>query len=306
MNNYYLLKRSSIALACVIALLVSSAAPAAKLMFADSFPPSNTLAKEGVVWWMHKVEELTDNDITFNYFPNEQLAKADKILQKIQDGVIQAGYIGIGYVSDSMPLNGATMLPGEVSDVVEASHAYWDALKSDTVLRQEFLDNGVVPLYAVLLPPYQAILNSEPLQSIADLEGLKLRSSGSLNMVVEAVGASPVSMAAPDTYLAIQRGTLDGALFPVTSISSYRLDEVIESISTNASFGSFAITVAMDKSTYDGLSDAQKKALMQAGDDTVDHLSHELEKEVSSDLEQFREEGVETYQFPESLQQALM
>lgn len=115
--NYRWIRRAAV-LACVCAVLQSPAVLARSLMFADSFPPSNTLSKEGTVFWMHRVEELSDGDVSFRYFPNEQLAKADEILQKIQDGVAQAGYIGIGYVSDSMPLNGAIMLPGEVSDVV--------------------------------------------------------------------------------------------------------------------------------------------------------------------------------------------
>lgn len=274
-------------------------------MFADSFPPSNTLSKEGTVFWMHRVEELSDGDVSFRYFPNEQLAKADEILQKIQDGVAQAGYIGIGYVSDSMPLNGAIMLPGEVSDVVAASHAYWQALKDDTVLRKEFVDNDVVPIYGVLLPPYQLVLNRAPVTSIADLSGLKLRSAGSLNMVVNAVGANPVAMSAPDAYLGIQRGTLDGALFPVTSIAPYKLNEVTRSISTNGKFGSFGITVVMDKSTYDELSDAQQRAVEQAGDETVDHLSEKIAQEVSTYLDKFREQGIEIYSLPKKMQKAL-
>lgn len=305
MTQIHLLKRAGVLLACVGVLLASPATFAASLMFADSFPPSNTLSKEGTVWWMHRVEKLTDDGVTFKYFPNEQLAKAGEILQKIQDGVVQSGYVGIGYVSDDMPLNGAPMLPGEVDDVVKASHAYWDALKSDTVLRDEFLDNGVVPIFAVMLPAYQLVLNRKPVQSMADVKGLKLRSSGSLNMVVEAMNANPVGMAAPDAYLAIQRGTLDGALFPVTSIAPYKLNEVTKSISRNGRFGSFGITVAMDKATFDGLSQAQQKAVMQAGDETVDHLSKQIAREVSQDLDDFRDQGIEIYELPQALQQAL-
>ncbi|WP_123631149.1 TRAP transporter substrate-binding protein DctP [Salinisphaera orenii] len=305
MKKKHVFKPLALAAAGMATLLASSAPLAASLMFADSFPPSNTLSSEGTVYWMDRVEAHTDGGVDFRYFPNEQLAKEGEILQKINDGVVQAGYIGIGYVSDEMPLNGATMLPGEVDDVVEASQAYWSALQADTPLRQEFLDNGVVPVFAVLLPPYQLLLNRPPVEDMAGLEGLKLRSSGSLNMVVETVRANPVSMAAPDTYLAIQRGTLDGALFPVTSIAPYKLQEVSKSLSRNAAFGSFGITVAMDRDVYEGLSEAQKQAIAKAGDETVAHLSKTLADDVADDLARFEEAGVTVYELPEAMQQAL-
>ncbi|MFC3104978.1 TRAP transporter substrate-binding protein [Salinisphaera aquimarina] len=274
-------------------------------MFADSFPLSHTLSKDGTVWWMSRVKTLTDGDIQFQHFPAEQLAKASEILQKIQDGVVQAGYVGTGYVSDELPLNGAVMLPGEVTDTVQASRAYWKLLKSDGPLRQEFLDNDVVPIYAVLLPPYQLVLKRGPVSSLADLKGLKLRSTGSLNLVVNAVGASPVAMAAPDAYLAIQRGTLDGTVLPVTSIAPYKIDEVTKSLSTNGRFGSFGITVVMAKSTYDELSASEKKAVDQAGDETVEHLAKIVENEVAQDLADFREKGIKVYELPPAMQKAL-
>ncbi|MES1925829.1 TRAP transporter substrate-binding protein DctP [Salinisphaera sp. T31B1] len=305
MLKYSLCKNLAAATLCLLVGLACLPAQARTLMFADSFPLSHTLSTDGTVWWMDRVETLTDGDLSFRHFPAEQLAKAGEILQKIEDGVIQAGYVGTGYVSDELPLNGALMLPGEVRDTVEASRAYWQLLKSDTPLRQEFLDNGVVPVYAVMLPPYQLVLKRGPVASLADLKGLKLRSTGSLNLVVQAVGANPVSMAAPDAYLAIQRGTLDGTVLPVTSIAPYKVNEVTKSLSTNGRFGSFGITVVMDKKVYDGLSADEKKAVDQAGDETVAHLADVVENEVQTDLAEFRDQGMAIYEIPEAMQQAL-
>ncbi|MES1933817.1 hypothetical protein T35B1_14489 [Salinisphaera shabanensis T35B1] len=300
-----LARSARVAAFCVLVTVGCVPAQARTLMFADSFPLSHTLSTDGTQRWMKQVETLTDGEIDFRHFPAEQLAKAGEILQKIEDGVIQAGYIGTGYVSDELPLNGALMLPGEVRDTVNASQAYWQLLKNDTPLRQEFLDNGVVPIYAVMLPPYQLVLKRGPVSELGDLRGLKLRSTGSLNLVVQAVGANPVSMAAPDAYLAIQRGTLDGTVLPVTSIAPYKVNEVTRSLSTNGRFGSFGITVAMDKKTYDGLSESQRKAVDQAGDETTAHLAQVIEDEVQTDLAEFRDQGMAVYELPESMREAL-
>ena len=166
-----LARSARVAAFCVLVTVGCVPAQARTLMFADSFPLSHTLSTDGTQRWMKQVETLTDGEIDFRHFPAEQLAKAGEILQKIEDGVIQAGYIGTGYVSDELPLNGALMLPGEVRDTVNASQAYWQLLKNDTPLRQEFLDNGVVPIYAVMLPPYQLVLKRGPVSELGDLRG---------------------------------------------------------------------------------------------------------------------------------------
>lgn len=271
------------------------------MIFADSFPLKHPISQAGNVWWMTRVSELTGGAITFRHFPAEQLAHADNILDKVKDGVAQVGYVGVGYVSDALPLNGVTMLPDIVQDTVTASHAYWELLSSDTVFRQEFIDAGVVPVFAVLLPPYQLVLRSPPVTSMADLSGLKLKVSGSMSLIVDAVDASPVSMSAPDMYMAMQRGTLDGGLFPVTSVGPYRIEEVTHSISDNARFGSFAITVVMNGEVYASLSDEHKDAIRQAGDETVVRLAGILQQDVDTELIAFRDRGIDVYPLNDQL-----
>ncbi len=282
-------------------MLAAGICSAQQMIFADSFPLKHPISQDGNVWWMNRVSELTDGAITFRYFPAEQLAHADNILDKVKDGVAQVGYVGVGYVSDALPLNGVTMLPNIVQDTVTASYAYWDLLSSDTVFRQEFVDAGVVPVFAVLLPPYQLVLGRPPATTMSDLGGLKLRVSGSMSLIVDAIDASPVSMSAPDMYMAMQRGTLDGGLFPVTSVGPYRIEEVTQSISNNAKFGSFAITVVMNGEVYSRLSNAQKEAIQQAGDETVVHLARILQQDADTELVAFRDSGIDVYSLNDEL-----
>ncbi|MEQ9508057.1 TRAP transporter substrate-binding protein [Alloalcanivorax xenomutans] len=285
----------------MLTLLSTPLAQARDMTLADSFPLDHYLSREGTVYWMRRVTELTGGDLSFQHYPAEQIAKASEIMRRVQDGVVDVGYVGIGYVSDRMPLNGATMLPGVVRDSRRASLAYWSELQDpDSVYRKEFDKNGLVPVFAVLLPPYQVVLNRQAIDSPGDFKGLNLRSSGSLDLAVQALGASPVSMAAPDIYLALQRGTLDGTLLPVTSITPYRVDEVTSSVSTNGAFGSFAITVAMNASRYEALSDAQKHAIRQAGDETVRHLSEYEAEQVDQLLTHFKNEDIDVYAFSDA------
>src|SRR5690625_2960380 len=50
------------------------------LKVADSFPTTNDLSSEGIVYFMDRVEELTNGQVEFEYYPAEQLGKADSFL----------------------------------------------------------------------------------------------------------------------------------------------------------------------------------------------------------------------------------
>jgi len=56
--------------------------------------------------------------------------------------------------------------------------------------------------------------NKKP-QNIGDLAGQKIRVSPLTRQFVEALGAEPITMPAGDIYLAMDRGTIDGFLFPI-------------------------------------------------------------------------------------------
>jgi TRAP-type C4-dicarboxylate transport system substrate-binding protein len=45
--------------------------------------------------------------------------------------------------------------------------------------------------------------------------------------MVKALGGIPVNIAAPETYNALERGVVDGTVFPWEAISSFNLAEVL-------------------------------------------------------------------------------
>ena len=70
------------------------------------------------------------------------------------------------------------------------------------------------------------------MRSIEDLRGLKIRvPSRNSGLVVEAWGATPVSMPAPEIYNAMQTGVVDGAMIDATTLTAFRLGESDETTS---------------------------------------------------------------------------
>jgi TRAP-type C4-dicarboxylate transport system substrate-binding protein len=154
-------------------------------------------------------------------------------------------------------------------------------------------------MIGVMLDPYQAVMMGPPLKTAADFAGKKIRSGGgAMNLTLESLGATPVAMPAPDMYVAMERGTVDGTLFSINSIKPYRVDELAKSVSTNGPFGTFVVTIAMNKDKFDSLDPALQKALVQAGDETVVHLSQYVDESVSKRMAEFTAQGMTAYQFP--------
>ncbi|MDX2478930.1 MAG: TRAP transporter substrate-binding protein DctP [Desulfuromusa sp.] len=64
---------------------------------------------------------------------------------------------------------------------------------------------------------------NKPVNTIADLDGKKLRSSPTNIPLLKSVGATPISMPPPDVYTAMERGVVDGFILPPATIRDFGL-----------------------------------------------------------------------------------
>lgn len=269
------------------------------LKVADSVPPSNYISTEGITYWMKRVEELTGGKVKFEYYPGEQLGKANSLLDLTKSKTVDIAYIT--YAMDKMPLSRVAELPSAFETSTQGSKAYWK-LVNEVLLEEEFLKNGVRPMWAATLPQYQLVTTKKKIEHVDDFKGLKLRSSGgALDLTLNALGATPVSMPAPEVYTAMERGTVDGALFPITSYEPYQLEQIAKYSTFNAQMGSVVIIYAINEEVFQGLPDSVKEAMIQAGNETVEHFAGFLDQEVQKLIDKFQGEGLEMYALSEDI-----
>ena len=70
---------------------------------------------------------------------------------------------------------------------------------------------------------YFHIFLSKPVKSMADFNGLKLRSSATPVPFIKSMGVTPVGMPPPDIYTAMERGVVDGYILPPATIRDFGL-----------------------------------------------------------------------------------
>src|SRR6476661_9588971 len=169
---------------------MASAAEPMRLRVADSFPKGHYLVKLVLEPWMEEVRKRTNNAVTFEHYPAQQLGKATDMLKLTQTGVADIGYVAPAYASDKMPVSEVAMLPGAFAHSCQGTLAYWKLARSGVIAEQDYAANNIHLLLAVSLPQYRIFTVKNPVKDTADVTGLKLRSTGGAqDLTLRAIGA---------------------------------------------------------------------------------------------------------------------
>lgn len=284
-----------LALAALLASVSGAGAadiPKTSLRVADHYPVNASTAGYTIKFFMDRVRESSHGAITFEYYPSEQLGKARDMLALTQQGVTDIGFIAPAYISDKMPLSGVAELPGTFSGSCQAVTAYWKLAKDGILTEREFKPNGIRPLFAYLLQPYQ-VFTRNSFASVADWRGLKLRSGGpAMDVTVRHLGASPIRLGGADVYAALSRGTIDGIVFPLAAVQEFKLQELLKQGTLHENFGGFASVYAISEKRWQALSPPVQELLTQAGEETVAQACKMLEQEEAPAVGSLRQAGI--------------
>ena len=116
--------------------------------------------------------------------------------------------------------------------------------------------------------PNLLLMADDPINGLDDLKGLNIRvPSRNAGLVVQAWGANPVSMPAPDIYNAMQTGVIDGAMTDATTLGAFRLAEVTNHITQGMETSISLFFLIMNRDVFADLSEAEQQAVLEAGRD---------------------------------------
>ena len=279
-------------------LAATLCAPAAaqtpmKLKIADSFPVGHYIPEYTVKVMMQKLKAKPELGLDFEYYPAEQMGKAKDLLSLAQSGVVDIAYVAPAFVTDKMPLSVVAELPLNFTGSCKGTLAYWNLAKPGGLISQkEFEPNGVRLLFTIVLPPYQ-LVTRKPFASIKDVEGWKIRTTGSAKeLALKKLKTVPIQIPTPDVYEALSRGTIDGMLFPFNSLPPYDLHKISKYSTTGENFGSFVANYVISEKRWKALSPAVQKELTALGDELVRSSCEQTERDEARDIEKVKQAGV--------------
>jgi len=265
-----------------------------RLRIADALPAGHYIAQYTTRYWMEEVTRATNGTVEFEYYPAEQLGKAKDLLALALSGVADIAYVVPSYVSEKMPLSAVAELPGAFPTSCAGVTAYWKLSKDGLLASKEFGPNGVRALFSFVLAPYQVAVKPK-FQQLKDLDGLKLRSiGGAQDITVRKLNAVPVRMASPEVFESLSRGTIDGAVFPYSSVVTYNLP--VKYVTVGENFGTAAGHYMISEARWKTLPASVQKAMLDAGDATARHGCALFDKDVDSALEKLKQRQVAAVQ----------
>jgi C4-dicarboxylate-binding protein DctP len=245
-----------------------------------------------------KFKELVEADeslkgrVEVQLYPSSQLYKPQEALDAVMRGDVEFILLGHWYLSSLSPKISIIDLPFLFKDIPsvnaflnspEAKEA-WAPLES----------RGIKFVAGAATGSYGLINNKREVVFPEDVKGLKIRSTGDGSILWQKLGGSAVNLPAGDVYVAMQRGTIDGAdLGPISikernlfEVSKYYLDTLIHTT---------IVTQIVNKKFWDGLpADIQEKFWKHLKEAERSHQEAvpKLEKEY---VEKMKAKGVKVH-----------
>jgi TRAP-type transport system periplasmic protein len=207
--------------------------------------------------WAKMVEERSQGRLKVTIYPGGTLGKPADHWDMIKDGIADIGWGAHSYTPGRFPLTSAGELPFIFKTSKGGSRALWELYLKDLQKEHE----GVKVLWLFHTAPFQVHTTRKPVKTLEDLGAMKIRSGGGQPAaIVKQLGAIPVTIAAPESYNALERRVVDGAVFPWEAIFGFKLYEVIKYHTVlNLNVATFFVTMNLKK--YESLPPDLKKVI---------------------------------------------
>jgi TRAP-type C4-dicarboxylate transport system substrate-binding protein len=264
------------------------------LRVADQYSLEHSIGKSSIQPYMKAVEGRTDGRVSFEYFGDDALVKANDVPEALRSGTADVG--NILYIGNLHPLLYVVQLPGLFSDAetAQASAAFWDFIQQHEPTSAKFDELGIVPLFCFTVPNYQLEFTDKGVNSFSQLRGMQIRSAGViLPFSVQAIGGTPSDIAINEAYDAFNRGVIDAISLSVPSVKAYAFMELIESAIVNADLGGFPVCYGVGQEKWDSMPEDVQQAMREEGEQIVTAAPDALFQEVEDDLKNWADEGIE-------------
>ena len=283
-------------------LIVLSAAmltgPAAPPLGAQSRPPitlrltwntsmDNHIGR-GAQHFAKRANELTGGQVTIRLFPNAGLGSEQQALEGMQAGTVDMGYITV--YTNAVKLGVVLDLPFLFRDF-----AHWKKTVEGAPGRAiaEAAPAAGVRVLAWHIGGWRDVYGSKPIRTADDFKGLKIRTQQAVAIVefFKAIGAIPTPVAWPETYLALQQRTVDGAETALWAMFDAKQYEVAKyAVETHHAQSNIPFLVSELK--WKSLTPDIQQAILTAAQESADVQHKAYQEEAAGIVAKLKEKGI--------------
>ncbi len=233
-----------------------------------------------------RVETETEGRVKIEVLPGPQLGGEIDMVNQVKQGTLAMAQVGNPGYPELSPLftpylfDDAKVMEFTKSDIYQG----W----KDSILQRE----GVRILGTQYYPARQ-ITSNDPIESPADLEGMKIRvpEIASLVAAFEEYGASPQALPVTDIYLGLQNGTITAQENPLSTSASYKVNEVQKYVAMTYHAQTFRYLL-INEGIWQSISEEDRTTIENAFNEIATDVEQKVREADNQILADFESQGI--------------
>lgn len=289
------MRRPVICILAVALLLVFSLGPAmakGKELKAVCFLPKNHPIAAMTLEWVKRINDYCQGELEIKYMGGPEVIPGLEQVEALRKGVVQVTFSPTAYYQSILPEGVSFTLsrltpweerrPGGFYDFMVERH------KRINVMYVGRWFHG--PFYLWL---------KNPVETPKDLKGRKLRTTALYDRFMKAVGAVPVTISMPETYTALERGTVEGSGWPLVGPRQYGWTEVCKYVIDHP-FYNQNTTILMNLDTWNSLPQFLQEKIKNLTAWFEPYMVGYFDKEIEMEWKELEKAGVKSIRFSPS------
>src|SRR5690242_2744164 len=274
----------------ILAAALASAASAqeAHLRGVSAFAEKTTYSR-GFEKFIERVNAAGKGVIQITYIGGPKAMPPFEVGNALKNGVVDLANVTGAFYTNLMPEADAWKLTQHPMAELRKNGGFdymanLYAQKMNAVFLARVVDNN----------PFHLYLNKKI--TSPDLKGLKLRITPVYRDFFQALGATVVQTAPGEVYTALERGVVDGYGWPITGIFDLGWNERTK-YRVDPGFYSAEVSILVNKTVWDKLSDKQRAVLAKAAADGEAEAAPTFAKDNAAETERQTRAGIEAITF---------
>ncbi len=274
------------------------------LKLATSWPAHSPILGTAVDFFVDKILEISGGSLEVKIYPKDTLVPALEVFDATSAGAIDIFHSGPYYWKGK---NSALSLIGGIPFGFSANemNAWMMFAGGMELWRELYAKYNLYPMLGGNTDAQMGGWFRKEINSLADLNGLKMRIPGLAGEVISRLGVNPVLLPAGEIYLALERGVIDATEWvgPALDIAM-GFHKVAKHYYSGWHEPGSIIEFSMNLKKFNSLSNEHKAILQTVANETNSRMIYESQAKNSEALSELAKLGIKPKLFPKDVIEA--
>lgn len=216
------------------------------------------------------VEERSGGDFTLN-ISYGGLSTNRENLDGISIGAFEMAQFCAGYHRDKNPTITVLELPFIGVNTLEEEVAVSHAVYQHPAVQKDLARWNAKLLMTSPMPQYNIVGRGEPRDTLAKMDGMRVRATGGIGNAFQSIGAVPTSVTSSEAYQAMEAGVVDTVAFAQHAHLAFRTIDQADWWTANLNPGTVNCPIVVNTDAYEALPEDHREALDSSVDEAIDH-----------------------------------